>query len=76
MININKIYSTIITEMMESNTSEQTKYETYAAIYTLMAKLERCNVETNLKNAISNRRKKNAKKKENNINQSWWDLVQ
>lgn len=57
-------------EMMNSNASEQTNCETWAAIYALMAKLKRCKTETNLNNAIENRRKKNAKKKENNIIQN------
>ena len=70
MININKICNTIIKEIIDMNTSEQTEYETYAALYTLMAKLERCNIETNLNKAIEKRRTKHAKKEENNINQT------
>lgn len=76
MININKIYNTIITEIMDMDTSDQTEYETYAAIYSLMAKLERCNLETNLNNSIKNRRKKNAKKEKDNINTNRRDPVQ
>lgn len=36
----------------------------------LIAKLERCNVETKLNEAIKKRRTKHAKKEENNINEN------
>lgn len=63
MIRINKIYDTVIAEILDMDTSLQTEYETYASLYTLMAKLERCNTETNLNKEIKKRKTKNEDKK-------------